>query len=436
MKVDGRFARWRPRIYWTFFGLWLVIPWVSINDRPLIQFDIIARRFYLFGESFNAQDAWLGFFFVSGLAFLLFVISALWGRIWCGFACPHTAILESLYRPIEIFFEGKPGARRRRDAKPFLHWSTDDWRRKLGKWAVYLVISLIVAHIFVAYFVSLPRLLQMIRHSPSNNMTAFLWMATVTGLVYFNFTWFREQLCLAICPYGRLQSILADEDTVVVGYDAIRGEPRGRSRDQVAVRGDCIDCRKCVAVCPTGIDIRNGMQIECIGCSACIDACAIVMDKQGKPDGLIRYDSTNGFKDKPRRFWRTRVFFYIIAGLAGLLAFSIGWRHSEPFNANILRLSGTPYTVSEGVIQNAFELHIENKRSSPVDLTIGGQLPEGFTLITPLQRIKLEARSGTRVPMFFRINADRFTGDMSLDFTLFDGSDGHPITVRFLGPAQ
>ncbi len=436
LKVDGRFARVHPWIYWTFFGLWLVMPWMTVNGRPLMQFDIMARRFYLFGESFNAQDAWLGFFFLSGVAFLLFVFSALWGRIWCGFACPHTVILESLYRPIEVFFEGKPGARRRRDAKPFSGWTADDWLRKLGKWSVYLVISLIVAHMFVAYFVSLPGLLQMVRHSPGDNLTAFLWMAGVTGLVFFNFTWFREQLCLAICPYGRLQSILADEDTVVVGYDLARGEPRGKSRDQVKVQGDCIDCRKCVAVCPTGIDIRNGMQIECIGCSACIDACAIVMGKQGKPPGLVRYDSTSGFQGKARRFWRPRVFFYLIAGFAGLVAFGVGWRHSEPFNANILRLSGTPYTVTDGVIQNAFELHIENKRASPVELTIGGDLPDGFTLVTPMQKLKLEGRSGARVPLFFRIDADRFTGDMSVDLVLFDGSDDHPITARFLGPDQ
>ena len=430
VKVKGRFARIRPFIYWGFFAAWALAPWIQMNGNPLIQFDIAARRFHLFGESFNAQDAWLAFFFITGLAFLLFVLSALWGRIWCGFACPHTVILETVYRPIETLWEGKPGARKKRNKKGPAGWSKGDWGRKIGKWGTYVVLSITIAHIFVAYFVSVPRLFEMVRHNPTENWVPFLWVATMSAAIFFNFAWFREQLCFAICPYGRLQSVLADVDTVVIGYDKKRGEPRGRGDG----KGDCIDCNKCVAVCPTGIDIRNGLQMECVGCAACIDACEGIMTKQGKPLGLIRFDSVAGFEGARKRFWRPRVFIYLVAGIAGIIAFTTAWSVSDPFQANILRLGGAPYTVTDGVVRNSFELHVENKRASELQLTVGNDLPSGFELVTPLPQVTLEGQSGQHLPIFISIPVEEFTGDISFDLVLFDGETAHRVTGRFIGP--
>ncbi len=435
MKVDGRFAQIRKGAYWFFLLTWLTLPFLERGGSPIIQFDIAARRFHLLGESFNAQDAWLGFFFVSGLAFFLFLVSAFWGRVWCGFACPHTVILETLFRPIQELVEGKPALRRRRDARPMSEWGLDDWRRKITKWMIYGLLSAVIGHVFVSYFASMPRLLERMRHRPSENWVPFLWTFAVSGIVFFNFTWFREQLCLAICPYGRMQSVLFDRDTLVIGYDEARGEPRGRSGAGTP-RGDCLDCHLCVAVCPTGIDIRDGIQMECIGCAACIDACDSIMIKKDRPVGLIRYDSERGFQENKRQFWRPRVFLYGLAGLAGMGALTLAWGHSEPFNANILRVEGPPYTVVDGVVRNGFVLHIENKRTDPLTLALDARLPQGLRLIAPIQTLDLQGQQGVQLPMFIEVDEADYSGPLTMDVLLDVNGTEHPMDAWFLGPRR
>lgn len=435
MEIDGKYIHFRKYVFMFFLGAWLFLPWIHINDKPAFQMDIMRRQFHFLGESYNAQDTWLLFFVITGTAFSLFVVSALWGRIWCGFACPHTVMLEFLYRPVERFFEGRPNQRKRRDLKGAKNWNFDDWRRKIGKWFVYLIWSLGLAHCAVAYFVSLPRLWEMVRHSPYENWEVFVWMSILTGLFYGNFAWFREQMCLVLCPYGRMQSILADEDTIIVGYDILRGEPRGRAKKNSTEKfGDCINCKKCVVVCPTAIDIRNGHQIECIGCMACIDACDSMMDKIGKPRGLIRFDSMNGLNQKPKRFLRPRLFLYLIAGVAGLIALSVAAVRSRPISAIALRGTDDIYIINDQNVRNVFQLHIENKRSRTVELTLGADLPKGFTMITPMPSVNLAAREGRHVPVIFEIPKADYSGDMDLYLNLFDGKEIHPLTIRFIGP--
>jgi cytochrome c oxidase accessory protein FixG len=232
-----------------------------------------------------------------------------------------------------------------------------------------------------------------------------------------------------------MQSLLTDEDTYVVGYDAVRGEPRGRAKkDSNEQFGDCINCRKCVAVCPTGIDIRNGLQIECIGCTACIDACDSIMIKQNKPVGLIRFDSLNGLEHKPKRFWRPRVFLYLVAGLAGMSALTFVALNSRSVAINAMRLPGTPYSVSNGVVQNAYELHIENKRASDVDLVVEADFPMEFDLIAPQRNLHLDKRQGLRVPIFVRVPQSAFQGDETLHLHVMQGDDPIIVDLRFLGP--
>ena len=446
MEVTGKRYNIRRVAYVFFLGLWLLLPWIHINGNPAFQMDVVHRQLHLFGQSYNAQDTWLLFFVITGTAFSLFVISALWGRIWCGFACPHTVILEFLYRPVEAFFEGRPVERKRRDLKGFRNWNFNDWLRKLAKWFVYLIWSAGLANCAVAYFISLPTLWSMVQHNPLENWNVFLWMSILTGLFYGNFAWFREQMCLVLCPYGRMQSILADEDTIIVGYDKKRGEPRGRAKKtkntsnttetSVTKFGDCIDCHKCVAVCPTGIDIRNGHQIECIGCTACIDACDSIMIKAGKPVGLIRFDSMKGLAQEPKRFWRPRVFLYLAAGLAGLGALTISAISSKPVSITALRLPGSPYTVMDGTIRNAYELHIENKRAQATDLHVDTTLADGFHVISPITDIHLEARKGMHLPIFIEISTMDFQQDTNMHLQISDQNEQYDVDIRFLGPKK
>lgn len=283
---------WQVRkniIWFVLLAIYVVTPWIPINGQPAVNFDIADRTAFLFGETFTNQDFYLLFFLVSGLGFGLFVATSLWGRVWCGYACPQTVFLEALFRRFERWIEGAREVRIRRNLGPN---SWDKVWRKGVKHLVFVGLAWLTAHAFLAYFFQPRELLVAVTGPPGDHWAAFLWGTIWTGVLYFNYAWFREQTCLIICPYGRAQSALIDKDTVMIGYDEERGEPRSKKRATaeslkaaeakaaegggpiaLPTAGDCIDCHRCVAVCPTGIDIRNGLQMECIGCANCIDAC-------------------------------------------------------------------------------------------------------------------------------------------------------------------
>src|SRR5690606_21433497 len=277
-------------------------PFIKIGGKPIVFLDVAHRRFHLFGASFNSNDFWLVFFLVTGIGFGLIFVTTLFGRVWCGYACPQTVFLEGIYRRVERLIEGNRNDRIRRNHGP---WNFDKIWRKSTKFVLFLAISVGLAHVFLAYFVSFPSMWTMVTSPPTEHIEAFIWTTAFAAVTFFNFGWFREQVCLIICPYGRLQSVMTDRNTFNVAYDVTRGEPRGKPSEEGV--GDCVDCRRCVQVCPTGIDIRNGLQLDCVGCASCIDACDEVMDKLGRPRGLIRYDSPNGLEGKKRRFLRPRV---------------------------------------------------------------------------------------------------------------------------------
>jgi cytochrome c oxidase accessory protein FixG len=310
--VKGRFTLSRRMGYVALIAFWAALPWIHIGGNPAVFLDVERRRFFLFGLTFNAQDAWLLFFLLTGVAFGLIYLTALLGRVFCSHLCPQTVFLDGVYRRIERLVEGGREARRRRNAGP---WNADKIARKALVHALYLGTSFLIAHIVLAYFVSLPALWDMMRNRPAEHPEAFAWMAGMTLVLYGNYSWFREQLCLIICPYGRFQSIFTDRDTMLVAYDGKRGEPRGKVKD--TARGACVDCNRCVVVCPTGIDIRNGLQLDCIGCTACIDACDEVMDKVHQPRGLVRFASQNELVGEPRRFVRPRTIAYTVALVVG-----------------------------------------------------------------------------------------------------------------------
>jgi cytochrome c oxidase accessory protein FixG len=363
--THGRYTRARRAVAGFLLLFYLSLPWIKINGYPAVLLDIAERRFHLFGLTFAAQDMWLLFFVLTGLGFSLIFVTALFGRVWCGWACPQTVFLEHVYRPIERLIEGDAVRRRALASAPM---SLDKFWRRTLKHAVYIGLSAIFTHLFLAYFVSVPEVWDMVRRAPTEHWSVFVFMAAYTGITYFIFAWFREQVCIVLCPYGRIQSAMTDDHTLGIGYDVRRGEPRGKVG--TAGAGDCVACNRCVHVCPTGIDIRQGLQMECIGCTACIDACDDVMRRVHRPTGLIRYDSQKAFDGQRTRWIRPRTILYFVLLLAGASVASWAISTIRPANFGVTRMTGAPYIVDATTVRNQFLVRIVNKRNSAQEFVV------------------------------------------------------------------
>lgn len=428
----GRFTTARRWSGWLLIAIYLLLPWIPVGGHPAVFLDIAGRRFHLFGYTLAFQDTWLMFFGITGLGFSLFFITALLGRVWCGWACPQTVFLEHVYRRIERWIEGDAVQRRRLDAAP---WSTGKVLRRGGKQAIFFVISAVIAHLFLAYYVSIPELWSMMRAAPGTHWASFVFVFVFTGILYFNFAWFREQLCIVICPYGRLQSVLIDDHSMVIGYDTKRGEPRGKLG--IPDAGACVDCNRCVQVCPTGIDIRQGLQIECIGCAACIDACDEVMDKVKRPSGLVRYDSMAGFSGGKTRWLRARILIYTALLSIGALVATWAISTVRPANLAITRMNGAPYFVTDDAVRNQFFVRLVNKRDTSARFVVtlpdapqgmGRAGLDGVVEVAPLAEdvrtlIVQMPNAEYAGPFEFKIRVADEAGTFSLE-----------KTVRFVGP--
>lgn len=442
--VRGWFTRGRRVVAVVLIAVYVALPWIPINGNPAVFIDVAHRRFHFFGLTVAPQDLWLGFFLISGLGFALFFLTALLGRIWCGWACPQTVFLEHVFRRVERWIDGDAPARRKLDAAP---WTGDKIGRRILKHGLFVLLSAAIAHIFLSYFVSLPGLWGMMTSAPLENLRAFLFVFLATAVLYFNFAWFREQLCIVICPYGRFQSALIDADTMTVGYDVMRGEPRGKRRkaqledvvgDTVTRQGDCIDCHRCVQVCPTGIDIRNGLQMECVGCANCIDACDEIMDRVGQPRGLIRYDSTQGLEGKPRRLIRPRIILYAVLGFIGAGAALFSFSHIEPAGFFVNRMPGPNFYVTDDVVRNQFQVRVVNKSTSEAtyELAVAG-LPEGAFANGTDGPLVLPGMGEVRHPIVVSVERAGYSGGFPLSVTL--SGDGLDTALRrkveFIGPS-
>jgi len=377
----GRFWRIRLLVGWTLIAFFLGLPHVHIAGKPGIFLDVANRQFTVFGVTLHPTDNLLLLAFGALVVVTVFAVTSMFGRLWCGYACPHPVYLELVFRPVERWLEGSPVHRRRRDAGP---WSFDRAWRKGSKWSLYALISLFMSATFVSYFVGWDPLWQRLLTAPLEHTGLLFAIGFTAALVFFDFAYFRDQMCTVACPYGRLQTVLYDRDTVIVGYDTTRGEPRGRKRERKhdGEFGDCVDCGRCVTTCPTGMDIRRGLQMECIGCAQCIEACDQVMEKTGRPRGLIRYTSLRELDTGTRSFLRPRVYMYVAlvtVALAALSALSAG---RSDAGADVVRGGREPFRMlPTGEVANILRVRLTNHLHQPQAFTVTLAQPTSAKLI-------------------------------------------------------
>jgi cytochrome c oxidase accessory protein FixG len=430
--TKGPFTNARRIVAIALIVVYALLPWIKIGGYPAVFLDTNAMRFHFFGLTFVSHDIWLGFFLITGLVFGLFYVTSLFGRVWCGWACPQTVFLEHVYRRVERWLEGDAPQRRRLDEAP---WNIQKILRRGLKHTLFLLISAAIAHLFMAYFVSIPALWSMMGSNPGENWGVFLFVFIYTVLLYFNYAWFREQLCIIICPYGRLQSVLIDDHSVVIGYDELRGEPRGKLHEEEA--GDCIDCNRCVQVCPTGIDIRQGLQMECVGCSNCIDACDAIMDKVNRPRGLIRYDSMQGLEGRKTKWIRPRTIAYSILLLIGIavLTFSISGLSTASLTA--WRLSGPPYHVDETYIRNQYMLRVTNRNNEPAYFSLSMTNASPGAVINGIdEKILIDGNGDALKALIVLVPKSSYQGESSMQLNVLNEA-GKTVAHReleFIGP--
>ncbi|HVJ17291.1 MAG TPA: cytochrome c oxidase accessory protein CcoG [Polyangiaceae bacterium] len=441
LNADGSRHRIRPRLYsgrywrarraaaYALMALFVALPLLRMNGKPLVLLDVPGRQFVLFGRTFLPTDGMLLMLLLLVIFVGVVLVSALLGRAWCGWACPQTVYMEFLFRPIERLFEGRREDQLRLDKKGLS-------RRRLAKNVVFALISVALGNLFLSYFVGVDALLHWLGRSPLEHPGPFLVMAVTAVLVFCDFAYFREQMCTVACPYARLQSVLLDERSLLVGYDQRRGEPRSKGKARPG-HGDCIDCAACVVACPTGIDIRQGLQLECIACTQCVDACDSIMDKIGKPRGLIRYGSQASLeRGLERRVLRPRAVAYalLFAVMIGLL-FTFGRRGAE-VDITVLRGIGAPYQLSAGLVQNQIRFKLQNRTDAAQRYTIELVEPGALRLVAPGSPLRVAAGSQVETSLFVLAPPESFVGGArAVRFRVTD-ERGHSYfqDYKLLGP--
>jgi cytochrome c oxidase accessory protein FixG len=436
LPSKGRYYWRRLILGWALIALFVSLPIVRIGGKPAVFLDVMSREFTFFGATFYPTDTFLLMIMMIGTLLSVILFTALLGRVWCGWACPQTVYLEFVFRPIEAWLEGKPHVRRRRDEGP---WTLDKAWRKGVKWSLYLVISMGLAHTFVAYFAGWHNLLTWMQGSPTEHWGYFVMMAGTTGLIMFDFGIFREQMCTIACPYARFQSVLLDPDSLLVAYDEERGEPRGKGKDRTG-KGDCIDCHACVATCPTGIDIRDGLQMECIACTQCIDACDDIMDKMGFEPGLIRYTSENELAGKTTRWLRPRTALYSVLLVALLGVFTTAFLTRGSFDVNVARAVGQPFMVlPDGDVANRLRFRVRNQTPKDATFTIGVDSPEGAEVkVAGPSPVAVDAEAMTRIEAWVVVAPETVADGREDAVVRLTFSDGTTTTHVFplLGPTD
>lgn len=429
---QGKYWSRRRIVAYLLIIVFVALPHIKINSSPAFFLNIAKREFTIFGFKFLPTDTLLLAFFMISLFLSIFLLTALFGRVWCGWACPQTIYLEFVYRPIERLFCGTVGhGGKPHKAVPMI--------RRLMMYGTYLIISMVLAHTFLAYFVSVDALQRWVQQSPFTHPTGFLVMTVTVVLMMFNFSFFREQLCTIACPYGRFQSVLLDRRSLIVTYDLKRGEPRGKisKHEDEPPKGDCIDCGQCVRACPTGIDIRDGLQMECLHCTQCMDACDEIMVKVDRPTGLVRYSCQDAIEGKPTSKLRPRVVIYPLLLLLSVSAFTITLINKKSFDVTIMRNYGNPYIVTDdGFVENNLQIKLVNRTDQPDEYEF--ILPENTDVKMELMgSTKLAARETKTIPVLASAPRKTFVvglREVELTIRSQNQSDERTVTCQLLGP--
>jgi len=412
--------------------VFFLIPHVRMGGKPLILLDIPRRQFTLFGTTFLPTDTLLLMLLLASIVITIFLLTALFGRVWCRWACPPPVYMEFLFRPIERLVEGgRSGSLALDKQRSHFH------PRRLLKYAIYVVLALFLAHTFLAYFVGTEALAQWIRRSPAEHPTSFLVMAGTALAIFGDFTYFREQTCLVACPYGRMQSVLLDRQSLIVAYDPTRGEPRMKGKARPAGAGDCIDCGACVTTCPTGIDIRDGLQMECIHCTQCADACDEIMTRVDKPKGLIRYSSRELLEGHKRHLVRPRTVLYPLALALFLGAFTYALATRDAADVTVLGGQGEPFTQqADGQIANQLRVKIANRTNDDHDYRIEVVGATEGSVVVPQNPLRVATGQSAETPLFVLLPRSVFrNGEHRVAVRVSDGAGfSTDLPYRLVGP--
>jgi cytochrome c oxidase accessory protein FixG len=440
-KPSGKFYHKRKIVSYFLLAFLLAAPFIKINGNQFLMFNVLERRFSIFGFPFWPQDFYL--FVISMIIGVvgLTLFTVAFGRVFCGWFCPQTIFLEMVFRRIEYWIDGDRGAQIRLSKQK---WDAVKIRKRVSKWIIFFIISFIIANVFLAYLIGSDQLIQYITEGPTNNVSTLVALLIFTSVFYFVFAWFREQVCIIACPYGRMQGVLLDNKSINVSYDHVRGEGEtGRAKwDKREVRsetgkGDCIDCNQCVVVCPTGIDIRNGTQLECINCTACIDECDSIMDSVGLPRGLIRYASEDEIvkKEKFKLTARMKGYIAVLVILIGMLGGLLFLRNDV--EATVLRLPGQLFEHKGDNISNIYTYKIVNKTVKDFDsLYFKIVSPKGTINLVGNPNIKVEKEGLAQGTLFIEINQALIDGDKTRVIIEIYNRDELIETTKtsFLGP--
>lgn len=369
-KPSGRFHNARVVVSIILLAFLIITPFIKVNGQPLILLDFPNRNFIIFSIPFGPHDFVL--FALALITFVVFIIlfTVIFGRIFCGWLCPQTVFMEMVFRKIEYWIEGDAREQIKLKAAP---WTAKKIFKKGIKQIIFFAIAFFISNIFLSYIIGMDKLIDIVTDPPSKHLGGLIAITIFSGVFYFVFSYFREQACTIVCPYGRLQGVLLDQDSIVIAYDYKRGEPRGKLKkgEDFSNRGDCIDCHLCVDVCPTGIDIRNGIQLECVNCTACIDACDSVMDKINRPRGLVRYASLKNIENKAKFKFTPRMTLYTVVLVILLTVLTVLLINRSDYAVTVLRTRGTIYQEQpDNKISNLYDLNIVNKTFNPAKLDI------------------------------------------------------------------